>query len=82
LGLSQKAYLENILKKFSMHVCNPTPSTIVKDDKYESFQNRRNQYEIEQIKSVPYASVVGSLMYDEVCTRSDLAFETRMLVIY
>jgi hypothetical protein len=65
-----------------MHVCNPTPSPIVNDDKYESFQSRRNQYEIEQIKLVPYASVVGSLMYDEVCTRSDLAFVTRMLVRY
>jgi hypothetical protein len=37
LGLSQKAYLEKVLKKFSMHTCNPTPAPIVKDDKYESF---------------------------------------------
>jgi hypothetical protein len=37
LGLSQKAYLEKVLKKFSMHACNPTPSPIVKGDKYESF---------------------------------------------
>jgi hypothetical protein len=37
LGLSQKAYLENVLKKFSMHVCNPTPAPIIKGDKYGSF---------------------------------------------
>jgi hypothetical protein len=37
LGLSQKAYLEKVLKKFSTHACNPTPAPIVKDDKYESF---------------------------------------------
>jgi hypothetical protein len=37
LGLSQKAYLEKVLKKFSMHACNPTPSSIVNGDKYESF---------------------------------------------
>jgi hypothetical protein len=37
LGLSQKAYLEKVLKKFSMHACNPTPAPIVKGDKYESF---------------------------------------------
>jgi hypothetical protein len=30
LGLSQKAYLEKVLKKFSMHACNPTPAPIVK----------------------------------------------------
>jgi hypothetical protein len=39
LGLSQNAYLENVLKKFSMHVCNHTPAPIVKGDKYVSFQS-------------------------------------------
>jgi hypothetical protein len=37
LELSQKAYLEKVLKKFSMHACNPTPAPIVKGDKYEIF---------------------------------------------
>jgi hypothetical protein len=63
LGLSQKAYLENVLKKFSMHACNHTPAPIVKGGKYESFQSHRNQYEIDQMKSVSYASAVESLMY-------------------
>jgi hypothetical protein len=82
LELSQKAYLEKVLKKFSMHACNPTPAPIVKYDKYESFQSRMNQYEIDQIKSIPYASAVGSLMYAQVCTRPDLAFMTGMLHRY
>jgi hypothetical protein len=47
LRLSQKAYLEKVLKKFSMHVCNPMPAPIVKGDKYESFHSPRNQYEID-----------------------------------
>jgi hypothetical protein len=82
LGLSQKAYLEKVLKKFSMHACNPTPAPIVKGDKYGSFQNPRNQYEINQMKSVPYASAVESLMCAQVCTRPDLAFVTGMLDRY
>jgi hypothetical protein len=82
LGLSQNAYLENILKKFSMHACNPMPAPIVKGDKYGSFQSPRNQYEIDQMKSVPYASAIGSLMYAQVCTRSDLAFVIGMLGRY
>jgi hypothetical protein len=65
-----------------MHACNPTPAPIVKDDKYESFQSPRNQYEIDQMKSVPYASAVGSLMYAQVCTCPDLAFVTGMLGRY
>jgi hypothetical protein len=42
LGLSQKAYLEKVIKKFSMHACNPTPTPIVKGDKFGSFLSPRN----------------------------------------
>jgi hypothetical protein len=34
------------------------------------------------MKSVPYASAVGSLMYAQVCTRPDLTFVTEMLGRY
>jgi hypothetical protein len=82
LGLSQKAYLEKVLKKISMHACNPMPAPIVKGDNYGIFQSPRNQYEIDQMKSVPYALAIGSLMYAQVCTRPDLAFVTGMLGRY
>jgi hypothetical protein len=82
MGLSHKAYLKKVLKKFSMHACNPTSAPIVKGDKYVSFQSPRNQYEIDQMKLVLYASVVRSLMYAQVCTRPDLAFVTGMLGRY
>jgi hypothetical protein len=36
-GLSQKAYIEKVLKKFSMHACKPTSAPIVNGDKYVSF---------------------------------------------
>jgi hypothetical protein len=65
-----------------MHACNPTPAPIVKGDKYGSFQSPSNQYEIDQMKSVLYTSVVGSLMYAQVCTHPDLTFVTGMLGRY
>ena len=37
LGLSQKAYIEKVLKKFSMHKCSPSPAPIVKGDIYGDF---------------------------------------------
>jgi hypothetical protein len=37
LRLSQKAYIEKVLKKFSMHKCNPSPAPIVKGDRYGDF---------------------------------------------
>jgi hypothetical protein len=65
-----------------MHAYNPTLTPIVKGNKYGSFQSPRNQYEIDQMKSVPYALAVRSLMYAQVCTCPGLAFITGMLDRY
>jgi hypothetical protein len=65
-----------------MHKCNLTPAPIVKGVKFVKFQCLRNQYETNEMKAVQYASVVGSLMYAQVCTRLDLAFVIRMLGRY
>ena len=44
LGLSQKTYLEKVLKKYSMQNCKPSPAPIVKGDRFGEFQCPRNQY--------------------------------------
>jgi hypothetical protein len=62
-----------------MHKCSASPAPIVKGDRYGDFQWPRNQYELNQMKVVPYASVVGSLQYAQVCTRPNLAFVTGLL---
>ena len=61
LELSQKAYLEKVLKKYSMQNCKSSFAPIVKGDRYGEFQCPRNQYEIDQMKAVPYALAVESL---------------------
>jgi hypothetical protein len=65
-----------------MHACNHMPAPIVKGDKYVSFQSPRNQYEIDQMKLILYASAVESLMYAQVCTHPDLTFVIGMLGRY
>ena len=65
-----------------MHASKPTPALIVKGDSFEKFQCPKNQYEIDQMKVVPYASAIGSLQYAQVCTRPDLAFVTGILGRY
>ena len=62
-----------------MHASKPTPAPIVKGDSFGKFQCPKNQYEIDQMKAVPYASAVRSLEYAQVCTRPDLAFVTGVL---
>jgi hypothetical protein len=82
LGLSQNAYIEKVLKKFSMHKCSTSPPSIVKGNRYGDFQCPRNQYELDQMKVVLYASAVGSLQYTQVCTHPNLAFVTGLLGIF
>ena len=38
--------------------------------------------EREQMKKIPYASAVGSLMYAQTCTRPDISFAVGMLGRY
>ena len=65
-----------------MHKSKPTPAPIVKGDSFGKHRCPKNKYELEQIKTVPYALAVGSLQYAQVCTRPDLYFVTRILGRY
>ena len=65
-----------------MHKCSPSPAPIVKGDRFGEFQCSRNQYEIDQMKTVPYSSVVVSLQYPQVCAHPDLTFVTGLLSRY
>ncbi|GJV91607.1 putative retrotransposon protein [Tanacetum coccineum] len=38
--------------------------------------------EVKRMKGIPYASVVGSIMYDVRCTRPDVAFSQNLTSIY
>ncbi|RVW29447.1 Retrovirus-related Pol polyprotein from transposon TNT 1-94 [Vitis vinifera] len=82
LKLSQRAYIERILKRFNMHNCKSTKAPIVKGDKFSKAQCPQNNDEREEMKTIPYSSVVGSLMYAQVCTRPDIAFVVGMLGRY
>jgi hypothetical protein len=79
LGLSQRAYIEKMLKIYNMHNCSGQPAPVVKGDKLGTFQGPRNQLEIDQMKLIPYASAVRSIIYAQVCTHPDLAFVTGRL---
>ena len=67
LGLSQMAYIEKVLKRYNMHKCLRTAAPVVKGDKFGQFQSPRNQIEIDQMRTTPYASIVGSIMHKCAC---------------
>ncbi|KAD7477055.1 hypothetical protein E3N88_00191 [Mikania micrantha] len=82
LGLSQKAYIERILTRFNMQQCSPSVAPVVKGDSFGSYQCPKSEAEIDQMRLISYASVVGSLMYAQVCTRPNIAYITGMLGMY
>ena len=45
-----------------MHASKPTPTPIVKGNRFSNFKCFRNRYKIDQINMVPYALAVGSLL--------------------
>ena len=65
-----------------MKNCSPSVTPIEKGDKLKLEKCPKNNFEREQMKTIPYASVVGSLMYAQVCKRPDITFAVGMLGRY
>jgi Reverse transcriptase (RNA-dependent DNA polymerase) len=82
LGLSQQAYIHKILKRYGMKNCKPENTPVAKGDKFSLDQCPKTELEKSEMHQISYASLIGSLMYDQVCTRSDIAYITRMLGRY
>ena len=74
LGLSQKAYIDKVLNRFGMSNCAPGDTLIAEGDKFSLHQCPKNELEKKDMERFPYASTIGSLMYAQVCTRSDIAY--------
>ena len=82
LGLSQKSYIDKVLSRFGMKDCKSGDTPISKGDKFSLKQCPSNDLERNEMQKIPYASIVGSLMYAQVCTRSDIAFIVGVLGRY
>ena len=82
LGLSQKSYIKKVLKRYDKQDFRPGDTLVAKGDKFSLNQCPKNDFEKREIQKILYASVVGSLMYAQVCTRSDIAYITGILGRY
>ena len=78
LGLSLETYINKILEIFRMKDCSSSVTLIVKGDRFNLNQCPNKYFEREQMKNIPYASIVGSLMYAQVWTRLDITFAVGM----
>ena len=82
LELSQKAFIERVLERFNMKDCSAGTVPIQKGDNFNLSQCPKNEFERGQMKNIPYAFIVGSLMYAQVYTRPYISFVVSMLGRY
>ena len=62
-----------MIKKFNMHNAKPVSILLVNHYKLSKSSCSSSKKEIEEMSSILYSSVMGSLMYAMVCTRLDIA---------
>jgi len=65
-----------------MHSCSSCATPVQKGDKLSKSQCPQNDNDRVEMKKISYASVVGSLMYAQVCTHPDIAFAVNSLGRY
>ena len=73
LGLSQKMYIEEVLKRFSMENSKRGLVPFRHGIHLSKKMCPSTPEEIERMSKIPYASAIGSLMYAMLCTRPDIA---------
>lgn len=69
LWLSQQKYIEKILLRFGMNNLKPVSIPLASHFKLSSNLCPNTNEEKEYMSRIPYANVVGCLMYAMVCTR-------------
>jgi hypothetical protein len=82
IGLSQSAYLDKILKKFKMDQSKKGFLPVLQGVKLSVTQCPTTAEDREKMSVIPYASVIGSIIYAMLCTRPDVSLAISMVGRY
>jgi len=74
LWLSQEKYIKKVLDKFNMKDAKPIGTPLAAHFKLSTKLCPSNDKEKEEMRKIPYASVVGSFMYAMVCTQPNISY--------
>jgi hypothetical protein len=78
LALCQSTYLDKVLKRFRMENCNKGNLPIVKGISLSVTQSPATEKEKSVMSNIPYASIIGSIMYAMLSTRTHVALALSM----
>ncbi|KAM2012453.1 hypothetical protein ACFX1T_024318 [Malus domestica] len=74
ISLCQKQYLKKVLQRFRMNEnLKPVSTPLASHFKLSASMSPKTVEESQYMAQIPYANVVGSLMYVMVCTRPDIS---------
>ena len=82
LRLSQKSYISKVLSRFEMNNVNIVSTPLGQHFRLSITQAPETHKEKRFMERIPYASMVGSVMYTMVCSQSDLAYVVSMISRY
>ncbi|KAJ9542012.1 hypothetical protein OSB04_028518 [Centaurea solstitialis] len=82
IGLSQSTYIEKILKKFRMDESKKGFFPMQHGILLSKIHCPISSQDQDKMKSVPYASAIGSIMYAMLCTRPDVAYSVSVTSRY
>ncbi|GLB43838.1 putative reverse transcriptase (RNA-dependent DNA polymerase) [Lyophyllum shimeji] len=78
-SLSQRTFLERFLERFGMQDCNPRPTPLPAGIRLLESQSPSTETERAFMEGKPYHEILGSLMWAQVATRSDLSYAVGVL---
>ncbi|GKA21706.1 retrovirus-related pol polyprotein from transposon TNT 1-94 [Tanacetum coccineum] len=82
LKVSQSGYVQKILNNFRVDNGKSVSVPLGAHFKVSLKDCPSNDWDVERMSKVPYANVVGSLMYLMVCTRPDIAYAVSIVSRY
>jgi hypothetical protein len=82
LWLNQRKYIETLLKCFNMQDCKPVKVPILMGARLIVEHCPETWEEVEDMARVPYASGIGSIMYERVCTQPEISHVVGVLSRY
>ena len=78
LNLSQSGYIDKVIKRFSMQDSKRGFLPMSHGINLGKSQCPTTKDEKEGMDEIPYASAIGSIMYDMLCTRLDVSYALSM----
>ena len=82
LFLSQEEYIRRVIDKFGMANSKPVQTPLAPHFRLSDQLCPKTEAEISEMMNIPYASVVGCLMYAMVLTRPGLSYVVSVVSRY